>query len=262
MSDKTYVTGDKGKSASETQPTSQIGATLEALFATIENRKNISAAENSYTKQLLDGKLDDLLKKVSEESLESCLAAKECEIMRASLEKEHAGHATRQETTQDAANSAGKATAQGYDSSADQPTTQDAANSADQPTAQGATNSANKATAQDGGHAADPASIPVNPTDPDSHPITKTMQSFNESLQLSQAVQESIQIQETAKALDEGIDHMRYEAADVIYHLLVLLARFDVTLDELAAELNMRMREDERPDGCVMLQPEHVRRGK
>lgn len=250
MSDKTYVTGDTGQPTSASQPTSQIGATLEALFATIENRKNASSAESSYTKQLLDGKLDDLLKKVSEESLESCLAAKECEIMRASLEKQHKGLSAKQETTQGAADFEGETTAQGAATSEEKSTTQDAANSGDQK------------TAQDGGHAANPADIPANPTDPDSHPITKTMQSFNESLQLSQAVQESIQIQETAKSLDEGIDHMRYEAADVIYHLLVLLARFDVSLDELAAELNMRMREDERPDGCVMLQPEHVRRGK
>lgn len=61
---------------------------------------------------------------------------------------------------------------------------------------------------------------------------------------------------------DASIDHLRYESADVIYHLLVLLARFGVPMDELAAELNMRMTESERPAGCVMLQDEHVKRGK
>lgn len=128
---------------------SQIGATMEALFATINARKGADADAGSYTKSLFDGKLDNLLKKVSEESLESCLAAKECEMLKGN-----------------------------------------------------------------------------------------------------------------ACELDEGVDHLRYEAADVIYHLLVLLARFDVPLDELAAELNMRMCEDERPKGCVMLHPDHVRRGK
>lgn len=209
MGDKTYVTGDAGQG--QIAPVSQIGATMEALFATILERKDAVAGSESYTRKLLDGKLDDLLKKVSEESLESCLAAKECEMLQAGCAK-----------------------------GAPEPTDDSAA----------------------GGHAANPADVLNATGDADSNVITDSMQHFTESVHLSQAAQESIQIQRNAQLLDEGVDHMRYEAADVIYHLLVLLARFDVTIDELAAELNMRMREDERPAGCVMLQQEHVRRGK
>ena len=37
-------------------------------------------------------------------------------------------------------------------------------------------------------------------------------------------------------------DHIRYEAGDLVYHLLVTLERYGVTLDELAGELNARMK--------------------
>ncbi|MBR5259371.1 MAG: phosphoribosyl-ATP diphosphatase [Eggerthellaceae bacterium] len=56
------------------------------------------------------------------------------------------------------------------------------------------------------------------------------------------------------------VDHLRYEAADVVYHLLVVLERFGVSLDEFAAELNNRMTEAERPEGAVRLHEEFVRR--
>lgn len=144
MPDKTYITEGVA-------PDSQIGATLEALYETICARRD-SDAQGSYTNKLVKGPLDTLLKKVSEEALETGLAAKECQMLDA------------------------------YASN--------------------------------------------------------------------------------AALFDESVDHMRYEAADVIYHLLVLMARFDVPLDELAGELNARMREDERPSGCVLLNEDHVRRGK
>lgn len=68
---------------------------------------------------------------------------------------------------------------------------------------------------------------------------------------------------EVALAAKDGEpDHLRYEAADVVYHLLVVLERFGIDLDEFAAELNMRMREDERPKGAVRLHAEYVKRGK
>lgn len=153
MSEKTYVTDV------ERAPESQIGATLDALYATIESRRgaqadgpNGAARPESYTKTLLEGPLDKLLKKVSEESLEVAMAAKECQML-------------------------------------------------------------------DACHA-------------------------------------------DAALVDASVDHLRYESADVIYHLLVLLARHGVSADELAAELNFRMREDERPQGCIMLHDEHVKRGK
>ena len=36
---------------------------------------------------------------------------------------------------------------------------------------------------------------------------------------------------------DNDHDHIRYEAGDLIYHLLVTLERYGITLDELAGEL-------------------------
>ena len=67
-----------------------------------------------------------------------------------------------------------------------------------------------------------------------------------------------------AAARDAAVDHLRYEAGDVVYHLLVALARYGVTLDEFAAELNSRMTEDAiaKRHGVAMLKPEHVKRGK
>lgn len=57
-------------------------------------------------------------------------------------------------------------------------------------------------------------------------------------------------------------DHLRYEAADLVYHLLVLLESYDIRIDELAAELNSRMRDDERPANCALIAREHINRGK
>lgn len=39
---------------------------------------------------------------------------------------------------------------------------------------------------------------------------------------------------------DNDREHIRYEAADLIYHLLVTMERFGVTIDELAGELDAR----------------------
>ncbi len=50
---------------------------------------------------------------------------------------------------------------------------------------------------------------------------------------------------------DAAVDHLRYEAADVVYHLLVVLERYGIDLDEFAAELNNRMTDAERPEGAV-----------
>lgn len=59
------------------------------------------------------------------------------------------------------------------------------------------------------------------------------------------------------------VDHLRYEAGDVVYHLLVLLERCGVDLDEFAAEMNTRMTEDEIAlrSGVIMLKPDFVNRG-
>ena len=61
---------------------------------------------------------------------------------------------------------------------------------------------------------------------------------------------------------DAAVDHLRYEAADVVYHLLVALERYGIGLDEFAAELNTRMTDAERPQGAVRLHDEHIKRGK
>ncbi|MBB3172043.1 phosphoribosyl-ATP pyrophosphatase [Parvibacter caecicola] len=58
----------------------------------------------------------------------------------------------------------------------------------------------------------------------------------------------------------QAVDHLRYEAADVVYHLLVVLERYGVGLEEFAAELNNRMTEQERPEGAIRLKDEYVRR--
>lgn len=86
-----------------------------------------------------------------------------------------------------------------------------------------------------------------------------------ESLEVSLAAKETQMLEAcdaADDAIDASVDHMRYEAADIVYHLLVVLERFDVSIDEFAAELNMRMTEDERPEGAVRLLEGCVRRGK
>lgn len=73
---------------------------------------------------------------------------------------------------------------------------------------------------------------------------------------------ESDLARDLAEEADAQVDHLRYEAADVVYHLLVVLERFGISLDEFAAELNNRMTEEERPEGAVRLFDKHVKRGK
>lgn len=41
---------------------------------------------------------------------------------------------------------------------------------------------------------------------------------------------------------DDDHDHIRYEVADLVYHLLVTLERYGVTIEELAGELDARHR--------------------
>ena len=60
----------------------------------------------------------------------------------------------------------------------------------------------------------------------------------------------------------QAVNHLRYEAADVAYHLMVVLERFGIGPDEFAAELNSRMTEAERPVGAAMLRPDDIERGK
>ena len=66
----------------------------------------------------------------------------------------------------------------------------------------------------------------------------------------------------TNQQLDAELDHLRYEAGDVVYHLLVVLQRYGIDLDEFAAELNSRMTAEELPEGALLLKPQHINRGK
>ena len=40
----------------------------------------------------------------------------------------------------------------------------------------------------------------------------------------------------------EDSDHLRYEVADLMYHLMVLMERRGLTFDDIAGELNARMK--------------------
>ena len=56
---------------------------------------------------------------------------------------------------------------------------------------------------------------------------------------LSKIAEEAAEVIMACK--DDDHDHIRYEAGDLVYHLLVVLERYGVGLDELAGELNARM---------------------
>lgn len=57
---------------------------------------------------------------------------------------------------------------------------------------------------------------------------------------LSKVAEEAAEVIMACK--DDDHDHIRYEAGDLLYHLLVVLERYGVSLEELAGELNARMR--------------------
>lgn len=60
-----------------------------------------------------------------------------------------------------------------------------------------------------------------------------------EDKRLKKVAEEAVEVVMAAK--DHDHDHVRYEAADLIYHLMVVLEAEGVKLDELAGELNARM---------------------
>jgi phosphoribosyl-ATP pyrophosphohydrolase len=55
---------------------------------------------------------------------------------------------------------------------------------------------------------------------------------------LKKIAEESGEVIMAAKDADR--DHLRYEVADLVYHLLVVLARYDLTPSDLAEELTAR----------------------
>lgn len=57
---------------------------------------------------------------------------------------------------------------------------------------------------------------------------------------LKKVGEEAVEVIMAAK--DGDHDHVRYEAADLIYHLLVVCEAQGVTIEELAGELNARMK--------------------
>ena len=168
MVNKTFI--PEGEAA----PASQIGATLEALAATIAARRD--ADEASYTYRLLTGNVDGVLKKVMEESGEVALAAKDVE-----------GWAT----SSLAAAVALEATEAG-----------------------GTTTGAETA---DGG-ADFPLSVQLPPE------------------------------------YGEAVDHLRYEAADVVYHLLAVLERYGLpTQDSFSwEEIVEATALDKKSDGSTL----------
>lgn len=203
MTEKTYIP------EGETAPSSQVGATLEALAATIAARWD--AGEESYTHTLLTGDLDKPLKKVAEEAVEVGLAAKDVESWATSS---IAAALAAADASVGAAVSSGAV----------------------------ASSSAAAGVADEAGASADAVGA------------------------LADATGASADAEDLAVVLPAeyhaAVDHLRYEAADVVYHLMVVLERFGISLDEFAAELNNRMTEEERPEGAVRLFDQYVRRGK
>lgn len=60
----------------------------------------------------------------------------------------------------------------------------------------------------------------------------------NEDSLLKKIAEEAGEVIMAAK--DADAEHLRYEAADLVYHLLVVLARYGLTPDDLASELQSR----------------------
>ena len=74
---------------------------------------------------------------------------------------------------------------------------------------------------------------------PDKSYTAKLLQGKEDKL-LSKLAEETSEVIMACK--DDDHDHIRYEAADLIYHLLVVLERYGITPEELAGELDARMR--------------------
>ncbi|PKQ15656.1 MAG: phosphoribosyl-ATP diphosphatase [Actinobacteria bacterium HGW-Actinobacteria-7] len=75
--------------------------------------------------------------------------------------------------------------------------------------------------------------------DPDSSYTARLLTGPEDSL-LKKIAEESGEVIMAAKDADR--DHLRYEAADLTYHLMVVLARWGLTPNELAEELASRFK--------------------
>lgn len=74
---------------------------------------------------------------------------------------------------------------------------------------------------------------------PDQSYTARLLQGSEDTL-LKKVTEEATEVALACK--DNDHDHIRYEAADLVYHLLVTLERYGVTIEELAGELDARHR--------------------
>ena len=72
---------------------------------------------------------------------------------------------------------------------------------------------------------------------PEQSYTAKLLQGKEDSL-LKKLAEEASEVIMACK--DDDHEHIRYEAGDLLYHLLVTLERYGVSLDELAGELDAR----------------------
>ena len=72
---------------------------------------------------------------------------------------------------------------------------------------------------------------------PEQSYTAKLLQGKEDSL-LKKLAEEASEVIMACK--DDDHDHIRYEAGDLVYHLMVTLERYGVALDELAGELDAR----------------------
>ena len=72
---------------------------------------------------------------------------------------------------------------------------------------------------------------------PETSYTAKLLQGKEDSL-LKKLAEEASEVIMACK--DNDHEHIRYEAGDLVYHLMVALERYGVTLDELAGELDAR----------------------
>ena len=73
--------------------------------------------------------------------------------------------------------------------------------------------------------------------DPETSYTAKLLQGPEDKL-LKKIAEEAGEVIMAAKDADR--EHLRYEIGDVVYHLLVVMARWDLTPDDLAEELAAR----------------------
>lgn len=74
---------------------------------------------------------------------------------------------------------------------------------------------------------------------PDDSYTARLLQGHEDTL-LKKIGEEATEVVMAAKDADSG--HLRYEIADLVYHLMVVMVRHGLTLDDLARELAERRR--------------------